>query len=331
MKNRVRSWRVKGIIQRVLSAIPYGTPINNSLQIKLGDLRNFDRNIDIKVADWSSILTYLVAVQRGKLEGQTILEIGTGWYPTLPLCFVLAGAVRVYTIDLTKHISWLLTRRMLKALDPHLDSIAAATHRPASDVRDVYHRLTLAKSLPELLSRANIVYRAPQDGSALTWLRDGTLDLVYSNSVLEHVVPSALCPLMRESWRTLSENGLMIHAVACNDHYAHFDNNISFVNYLRFPDKQWAFWNCRLNYQNRLRASDFTRIARKCGFEIIHERRHVRLGVDEALSRIELAPQFAAYNLDDLRSTSVNFVAAKVHSDPGEAKERGGTTTPVKE
>ena len=49
----------------------------------------------------------------------------------------------------------------------------------------------------------------------------------------------------------------------------------------------------------------------------------MRPGVDEASFRIETAPQFAAYDLDDLRSASIKAVAAKFQSDPGEAKERG--------
>lgn len=57
----------------------------------------------------------------------------------------------------------------------------------------------------------------------------------------------------------------------------------------------------------------------------------MRPGVYEALSRIEIAPQFAAYDSDDLRSASIKVAAAKFQSDPGEAKERGGTATPVKE
>ena len=48
----------------------------------------------------------------------------------------------------------------------------------------------------------------------------------------------------------------------------------------------------------------------------------MRPGV-HALFRIEIAPQFAAYDLDDLRSASIKAVAAKFQSDPGEAKERG--------
>ena len=48
----------------------------------------------------------------------------------------------------------------------------------------------------------------------------------------------------------------------------------------------------------------------------------MRPGVDEASFRIEIAPQFAAYDLDDLRPASIKVAAAKFQSDPGEAKER---------
>ena len=94
--------------------------------------------------------------------------------------------------------------------------------------------------------------------------------------MLEHVTPAALPSIMRESWRVLRDNGLMVHGVACNDHYAHFDPTISFVNYLQFSERRWRWFNNDLNYQNRLRAPDFLRAARESGFEILHEARAVR-------------------------------------------------------
>jgi len=309
--NSLHDWRVKGVVQKVLSALPGGGWINDRLQRSLGDLRAFEKNVDGKVSDWIGIMSYLKAVQRADLDGRTILEIGSGWYPTLPLCFSLAGVRCCYTVDISRHMHEGLTFRMLRALEGKLDAIASQANRDPGAVREDYRRMRRAARLEQLLSEANILYHAPADGAHLHWLPDRSLDMVYSNSVLEHARSSVIESLMRESWRVLKDDGLAVHAVACNDHYAHFDKSISFVNYLQFTERGWRFWNNALNYQNRLRAPDFIRAAEQSGFRIIHQARHVRPGVREALSRLKIAPEFSAYSPEDLAATSVDFVASK--------------------
>jgi SAM-dependent methyltransferase len=307
----IRQWRVKGLIQQFLSLMPAGERINDRLQSTVGDLRNFEGNIGLKVSDWTGIMAYLREVRRNNLEGQTVLEIGTGWYPTLPVCFALAGARCIYTVDLTPHLNAQQTLRMLNALEPQLGRIAEFSGRQPAAVEQTYEQLRKAGNLKRLLEVANIRYHAPQDAANLDWMPAGSVDIVYSNSVFEHVVPSVIPVIMREAWRVLQNNGLMVHAVACNDHYAHFDKRISFINYLQYSDRQWRLWNNRLNYQNRLRAPEFIKFAKDCGFRILHEARAIRPGTREALSKIRLAPEFTGYSPDDLAATTVDFVAAK--------------------
>ena len=134
-------------------------------------------------------------------------------------------------------------------------------------------------------------------------------DIVYSNSVLEHVQPAALSGLFEESRRLIGSRGVSVHAVACNDHYAHFDPAISFVHYLQFSNAQWRMWNNSLNFQNRLRAPDFIDAAERAGLAMVHEERATRPGTREALAQLRVAPEFAGYSQTDLAATSVNFVA----------------------
>ena len=70
-----------------------------------------------------------------------------------------------------------------------------------------------------------------------------------------------------------------------------------------------------LNYQNRLRSIDFTRMAQEAGFRIAHEERGVRPGSREALQSMKVAPEFQQYAFDDLGAATVHFIAAK-QQDP---------------
>ena len=305
----LRHWKLKGLAQKLLSGLPGGGRLNDWLQLSTGGLRDFEGNVASKVSNWESMIGYLRRVGR-RVDAQVLLEIGTGWYPTLPVCHILAGAKTVYTVDIARHASQELTFRMFRALEPNLDRIAAAAGRPGNAVREHYRLLSRARTLGELLSAANIQYRAPEDASGLD-LPSKSVDIVYSNSVLEHVAPNLIAPIMRESHRVLNDDGAAVHGVACNDHYAYFDKSISFVNFLRYTEKGWRLWNNRLNYQNRLRAVDYTTITQAAGFRIAYEARTVRPGSREALQSIQVAPEFQHYSFEDLVATSINFVAVK--------------------
>jgi len=87
--------------------MPGGRSLNDRLQRRLGALRQPARNVLGKLENWKT--GKLENWKTGRLEdwrlplsylrdrefsvlGATLLEIGTGWYPTLPICFSLAGA-----------------------------------------------------------------------------------------------------------------------------------------------------------------------------------------------------------------------------------------------
>jgi SAM-dependent methyltransferase len=242
------------------------------------------------------------------------LEVGTGWYPTLPMAFALVGAGRIYTVDINRHLKGDWTFRMLRALERHLPKIAKAGKLPLEEVQATYERFCQTTTGPELLAAAAIEYHAPEDAANLVMLADGSVDLEYSNSVMEHVPGHVIADIMRESCRVLKNDGLALHAIACNDHYAHFDKSISFVNYLQFSERQWRFWNNSLQYQNRLRAPDFLKLARENGLEILYEARHVRPGTREALATMKLAPEYAFHSREDVEATSIDFVARKTRA-----------------
>src|SRR5512140_3645031 len=105
-------WRLKGAIQKVLGFVPGGDRIHYVLQRRAGGLTDFARECDIKVDDWRLMMGHLRSVGM-PVAGSTFLEIGTGWYPTFPMCLYLSGAARVHTVDLTRHLETELTNQLL--------------------------------------------------------------------------------------------------------------------------------------------------------------------------------------------------------------------------
>jgi SAM-dependent methyltransferase len=292
------NWRIKGVVQKTLSVLPGGVAVNDLLQRTVGGLRHFEHNVATKVhADWIVMAGHMRALGQ-PLAGRRYLEIGTGWYPTLPVCFLLAGAAGVISFDLRRHWSARLTERMWRALAPHLPAIAAAAGRDLDEVRTLYAR----RPVPE--------YRAPADAAA-SGLPDQSVDVVFSNSVLEHVPRAAIQRLMREAYRVLRPGGLSIHSVNCADHYAYFDRSITFMNYYRFGDAQWRFWNNDLQYQNRLRPVDFIALSEEAGFRTVLAFHQPRPELLAQLPALPLAAEFRHYPPEQLACTSVDFVGQK--------------------
>jgi len=302
-------WQLKGVIQNGLCVLPGGRHLNDRLQRRVGELRHFERNVAGKVEDWRLSLNYLHDVDFD-VRGKTLVEIGTGWHPALPICFSLAGATRILTFDIVRQLDADLTFRMIASLEAHLDTIARASANCGESVKRSYQELRQSREIQTLLKRAQVEYSAPADARA-TRLPPGSVDLVYSNSVMEHVPKEVILDLMRESFRILRPGGLALHNVACNDHYAFVDPAISFVNYLRFTESQWSRWNNALQYQNRLRAPEFLELAAKSGLEVIYKKLAVRPGTREALAKLEVAPQFKRFSQEDLSFTTVDFIARK--------------------
>ena len=86
------NWRIKGVTQKILSTVPGGVSLNDLLQRSVGSLRDFPKQVASSVLDdWVVLASYMKELGVG-LAGLSYMEIGTGWVPTLPVCYALAGA-----------------------------------------------------------------------------------------------------------------------------------------------------------------------------------------------------------------------------------------------
>ena len=308
-------WRVKGVLQGLLSRVPGGTVLNDALQRAAGGRRDEGAHIDLKFkADW--LVQVEVLNRLGfRVQGRDLLEIGTGWLPVFPLCFALAGARRCHTFDLNRHLNPAAVPGALRELERHLPAIAQACGDAEATVRGRWQGLVAAGDGDAILRAAGVEYRAPADATT-TGLKDASVALVFSNSVLEHVTLEVLAPMMRESCRVLQPDGLSLHSVNCGDHYAYFDRSITQVHYLRFTDSQWRKWNNDLLYQNRLRPVDFVDAARSAGMDVLIDMHVPRAELMARFDQIPFAPEFRRYPPEQLCCTSVTFAARPAAAAP---------------
>jgi hypothetical protein len=306
-------WRIKGTIQRVLGALPGGERAHYWLQKSAGGLRKFDAECDAKLEDFRLMIGHLRSVGL-EPAGTRFLEVGTGWYPTFPLALYLLGARRIETFDLNRHLKPELVARLIDRLNLAVPALAALGGLDMVVVLDRFALVARALAQGASLESATdgvVRYRAPADATS-TGLDAGAIDVVFSNSVLEHVPGPAIAQMFAESARILPAGGVMFHSVNCGDHYAYTDRTINQLHYLQFSDAEWSRWNNAFLYQNRLRARDFTAMASAAGFAIEVDTSRPHPDRLKQLQEIMVHPDMAArYPRDQLAITSIDFVARK--------------------
>jgi SAM-dependent methyltransferase len=300
------NWRVKGLVQKALSTAPGGTHVNDMLQRTMGDLRNIDAAIDSKVVDDWIVLARALRGLNVQIHDAVLVEVGTGWFPVLPLCFAFAGARTCHTFDVARHLNTRLTSRAIARLNVHLPRVADAAGVSIEQVRERYTRVAQAPDIPAALDRAGVRYYAPAD-AAQTALGNRSVDVVFSNSVLEHVPGRAIAAILRETARIVKPDGVSLHSVNCGDHYAYFDRSITPINYLKYSDRQWKLWNNRLLYQNRLRPVDFLQLAEAAGLQVVLSRFTPKEKLLKMLPTLGVADEFKSYAPDQLCATSIDF------------------------
>lgn len=194
--------------------------------------------------------------------------------------------------------------------------LALSTHLAPDRQRRVCERLhaldaTLRHggSLDDILQRHGIRYHADTDAAG-SHLPDASVDLVFSNVVLEHVPVTGLHKLFHEARRILRPGGYMVHLIDPSDHFSHSDSSVSAVNFLQFSEDEFARFNSPFLFQNRVRASEWREIIESHQFEIVQWRRSID---DQALRRLptlRLDKSFRHFPPEDLCTTAI-WVLAK--------------------
>ena len=120
------------------------------------------------------------------------------------------------------------------------------------------------------LENFGIYYIAPYDATKIH-LPDKSIDACVSTNTLEHIPKLNIIQIFSNLHRKIKDDGIVSLIIDYSDHYAHTDNNISLLNYLRFTNQQWKRYNHKSHYQNRLRHYEYINIFEKIGFKVINE------------------------------------------------------------
>ena len=273
----------KVVLSRVLSG--YG------LRRKLGLFLhgNLDQNVTQHRAFVTNVLAQHARIAGTKVE--SLLELGPGNSLGTALFAGAQGVGRVWLSDVGDFAeSEMDFYRRLAAM-------AEADHPGFSARVDFSGRAKMLASL-------NATYLTTGTAS-LAEIPSGSLDLILSTAVLEHVGRAEFATLAREMLRVLRSGGTAYHEVDLMDHLGGAQNN------LRFSD---AVWESPLMansgfYTNRLRCCEVLAIMDEAGFEVALAR--VARWPAAPTPRSTLAKQFSGFPDDEMLIANFGMLLRK--------------------
>jgi SAM-dependent methyltransferase len=306
----MRPWWLKCIAQRVLSHVPAGYRLNALWRA----------NARVTVLNTGVLRQGIRYVRTLRelgfaLEGRVALEVGPGWNPVMPYIFRLAGCRKVVLCDATPHLTPSLLRATVRQMREVAGVLASELEVTGATVEETLPRLG-PQNFSSLLTESGFEYRAPYDLDQAEDLA-GSIDLISSHAVLEHVPRTRLMSLLRAMHRLLRPEGLAIHFIDHADHWHHFDPGIGPINFLKFPGWWWAVINSPISHQNRLRSGQHLALWREAGFRIIYLESSVDLQALEDARRLHLDREFRSFTPDELAISSTFLVARPTVSVAG--------------
>jgi len=288
----MKKWYIKAIVQKTIAFLPQKHKINFLFQkfVTKGVVLTDDYFIDRLNHVKNHIHVY------NQITGKNIpyitLELGTGWYPIVPLSLFILGSEEICSIDLLCLVN---KSRLLKSMERLLEYNNNGQLQEYYDVDlsriDVLKDILKSKNTlkkEEIFAKLGIKLLV-QDARFLEF-GDCRFDLIHSNNTFEHIPHQVLVPMIKEFKRVLKEDGIMSHFIDMSDHFAHFDRSINIYNFLQFSDRIWNIIDNCIQPQNRLRVYEYEEIFQQLRIEykVINK----RLGNIEELNKIKINVRF---------------------------------------
>ena len=215
------NWKSKAAIQKAISFLPGKTSLNRQMQRVTGGLKLSDQQFEWKIGHARDHYQYYTDYCQKPFSDTRVLELGTGWYPIIPIYFFLKGCRSFDSIDIYQ---WLKVENyysviaMYRAwrddgrLDAFIDDIDESNW-------DILMRILAGDLGVEEINERIFFNPMLGDASTTSKISSG-YDLICSNNVLEHIYPKSLEPILARFHGLVNEGGVMSHFIDLSDHFA---------------------------------------------------------------------------------------------------------------
>lgn len=296
----MKTWILKAIVQKNISFLPYKHRINYFFQryITKGVLLS-DAYFTDRLVHANKHLGFFGQYSSTPTPNST-LELGTGWYPVVPIVLFLNGASSIYTVDISPlltQVSMLTTLQKMVAYAKNGELAKYISYQPNKLEQLEKLLQNPPETLEAILKQLHIQYLIA-DARQLPMPND-SISLITSNNTFEHIYPNILSAILVEFKRLMQKNGgIQSHFIDMSDHFAHFDRSITIYNYLQFSEAQWAFIDNSIQPQNRLRITDYQQLYKQIGLPIIYQ--ELRSDAANDLQKVKIHRQFSHIDTSNL-------------------------------
>jgi SAM-dependent methyltransferase len=235
-------------------------------------------------------------------DGDRILELGTGWLHWEALTLRLFYDIEAVLYDVWDNRQLGGLKNYVQQLSTRLNTDFALSPGELKRAQSLIAAILKVESFSQLYDLLGFQYVVESSGS-LAQFADRSFDLVVSAGVLEHVKREALPILVEETRRVLKPGGWAVHSIDTSDHLSHYDGSVSKKKYLSFSEATWKrLCENEVQYINRVQRSDWLKLFRASGFELIEEENR---RVD--IAALKVAENYRSFDPSDLACTVVRF------------------------
>ena len=278
-------WQAKVVRLAILGRVPFGESLRK-LKRRLFGYEPNPGNIDRTLENMQSMKRVLAEGDKS-IQGARILEIGSGWFPAIPIMFLLDGARKVLLTDLNRHmdsVTFEATVKHLRGLFPENQGLKKIKH----------------------LADLPLTYLAPFDPSTLS---NASIDIVISRTVLEHIPPADIVTFLSALRPKMAPGGVMAHYVDHSDHFEHIDKSISRINFLTWSDSKHRMINTLTKEgENRLRHHQYEALFREAGYSVIASIPELHQATVEAAKTLKMVAPFDTMSPEQLAVMGTTFL-----------------------
>jgi hypothetical protein len=196
-------WIAKAIIQKSISILPNKERVNFLFQKHVTKaVLLTDQHFEWKITHARDHVNYFLkyASSKSAIGNSAVLELGTGWYPIIPIALYLNGFESCTSIDIQSWMnveSQLETVRKFKEWDDKGKLAAFLPNR----LQDRWQKLVkLLEEQPENVEQFNqaINLETHLIDARATAFKSGQFDFICSNNTFEHIPKSILVDILKE-------------------------------------------------------------------------------------------------------------------------------------
>jgi len=296
--------------EKICSILPFGYKLASAARNKMINMDlNYEERID-KSLDNVAMIKTLTGFD---FENKKVLEVGTGRHGVDCLVYYVLGAEAIYTFDHVLHLEKDIMASALGPLRDKLQDIANKFEIDMGAMIDRIGRVDTGGTLADLLISCNIEYfKYPIHAADL---EPGSVDLFFSESVLQRIPTDQLKRVIATVGGLLSSTGMSFHRIDCKDINSqdrHYDAGLWELYYLKYSDLAWNLMSSKkFNSQNRLREIEFIKLMESAGLNTLYVESLRKQSDVEKLRGFPLSKRFREMPLEDVAITCSKVVSTK--------------------